>query len=1179
MDFCRYALSDVATPPRYLNRSNSLPNHGGPLLGSSVKLSTYVDARSPGLTSRAVQYNEERKRLNPTHQKQYGSPGLFPIVHLFKKEIPQLNLQRKRIPVRIASPEYSRCSSPEYKRLLLEGIVKEKAPKQCIPQQNDVSSTRSVLDALKEISRKRIQSNDEFDLVEDTGKRLKTDQYHKETNKRYREESPTQDNCNQSQNSTKRVCINSDEYAASCSSMNFSFNDSIKQNLKRKYKSSPEQVENNNQIKRVTVETQTISIDDNKTNDEKEKKNENVEVVKENENEFKSAKRIFDEKPLYRIRKHRLAILLGTLANKETFINEEVETEAPNEAPPVVVTTTAEVPTTSENQLVSILSTPKKSSPKSSTKHVTFNLGEDKADKLDVNKESTKESKADVTPTPTSSPVMFEKNVEEEKKQVETTPPNLFSKPIQFGQTINTTSQNSSVTFTPIATTPITSITSPIVSVSSSAATIVPTITFGKLTATVSSIITPVTTSSSISPPKTGGFKFDLNKPTPIITTTTTTVDQTKQSTINFGQNYEQKSSIPTFTPSPLKFGTTPSFGATTATTTTTSSAANSFSTPNSRNGSFKFGGNTPTITSQTQNNSLFSTQTTAASTFGNNTNTTPSFGITVTSTPTFGNTTTSFATVSKPTFSFGPVTSSTASFGTVTSSTPSFGKSVAPPSFGVATPAVTTVPSFGSSVTSSTSTFGINNTSTTTTTATTPSFTFTNTFKSATPAFGNITNTTSSFTTSSIASTTAPSFGIVSSTTTTAPPAFGTLKPTFSLPNTTVQATSSTTTTTTSSNIFAFGKPSNSFTFGQNKSNSFSTPPNTSSTTSVFGGQSSFGQNQPPPPAFGATNASFTITTSNSSTTFNTPPVTSSFGSVFGGVITTTTSATTTTPSMVFGSNRTPGSIFTSKTTAAPSFGTATNIFQAQPPAQTNTNLFTTNTKPLFGTTSFTNGTAPTFGSTNNNNNNNSGSAVGGFGNANSFATNTTTSSFTTPSAFGGTNVTTAGNVFGGSTTTTPSFGASNTFGAAAAAAGGNFGAPQTNSSVFGAQVPSFGQTSFGTSSTLSNNNNNQPFGFGSNVSTSAFTATTTTNSSGFGQPPPNQSGGIFTFGAANNVPKPVYNFTGGAGTSNPPAFGAVTPQAGPAAQAVAPGMFSIGTGSPSTNRARSISKGRRRT
>lgn len=197
-NFIRYSLSDIATPPRItkrdpINRTNSFHyNISGPLLASTkfnVNVSTYEETKSPGLAGRIVQYNEEAERKKeeklrpPTHQAKYGSPGLFPIVHLFKKSPTTLEQKPKRVKVRISSPGnlnlkqyqtifviyilgYVRHQSEEYKLKLLEGIVKPRSVSNLNHNYRNSSetstSTRSVLDALREISRKRIHANEVF---------------------------------------------------------------------------------------------------------------------------------------------------------------------------------------------------------------------------------------------------------------------------------------------------------------------------------------------------------------------------------------------------------------------------------------------------------------------------------------------------------------------------------------------------------------------------------------------------------------------------------------------------------------------------------------------------------------------------------------------------------------------------------------------------------------------------------------------------------------------------------------------------------------------------------------------------------------------------------------------------------------------------------------------------------
>lgn len=115
--FFSYSLSDIATPSRLtkgdsFNRSSFNHNVSGPLLASTkfnVNVSTYEETKSPGLARRIVQYNQETenekdKKHPPIYQAKYGSPGLFPIVHLFKKSPPTLEQRPKRVKVRISSP-------------------------------------------------------------------------------------------------------------------------------------------------------------------------------------------------------------------------------------------------------------------------------------------------------------------------------------------------------------------------------------------------------------------------------------------------------------------------------------------------------------------------------------------------------------------------------------------------------------------------------------------------------------------------------------------------------------------------------------------------------------------------------------------------------------------------------------------------------------------------------------------------------------------------------------------------------------------------------------------------------------------------------------------------------------------------------------------------------------------
>ncbi|XP_046397501.1 mucin-17 isoform X2 [Ischnura elegans] len=107
----------------------------------------FVDVNSPGFSSRLLKYHSEAA----IHQPQYTRPGQLPLVHLSSSPLPTLsarNSQKVRSPVRvrIAPPTYD---SPE-SRLFA------RPEKQPLPEQQ----SKSVIEVLKEISRKRIHTED-----------------------------------------------------------------------------------------------------------------------------------------------------------------------------------------------------------------------------------------------------------------------------------------------------------------------------------------------------------------------------------------------------------------------------------------------------------------------------------------------------------------------------------------------------------------------------------------------------------------------------------------------------------------------------------------------------------------------------------------------------------------------------------------------------------------------------------------------------------------------------------------------------------------------------------------------------------------------------------------------------------------------------------------------------------
>lgn len=59
-----------------------------------------MDSKSPGLSSRIVQYNRSTEH-RPTHQAKYNRPGIFPVVHLFNREKAALR-KPKTVTMRLA---------------------------------------------------------------------------------------------------------------------------------------------------------------------------------------------------------------------------------------------------------------------------------------------------------------------------------------------------------------------------------------------------------------------------------------------------------------------------------------------------------------------------------------------------------------------------------------------------------------------------------------------------------------------------------------------------------------------------------------------------------------------------------------------------------------------------------------------------------------------------------------------------------------------------------------------------------------------------------------------------------------------------------------------------------------------------------------------------------------------
>lgn len=147
----------------------------------------YTDTQSRGLVSRLIKYHDTSLSIGEKSAYQrnlYSKPGEFPVVHLKKNEItysPKRNINTNPSAVRIAPPDRAIYQTSSRSNILRSGslsslpsslgnlLSETERNKTCndnepLTPSNDIDSvpTRSVLDALKEISRKRI-NNEEFD--------------------------------------------------------------------------------------------------------------------------------------------------------------------------------------------------------------------------------------------------------------------------------------------------------------------------------------------------------------------------------------------------------------------------------------------------------------------------------------------------------------------------------------------------------------------------------------------------------------------------------------------------------------------------------------------------------------------------------------------------------------------------------------------------------------------------------------------------------------------------------------------------------------------------------------------------------------------------------------------------------------------------------------------------------
>uniref|UniRef100_A0A1A9WDD9 Uncharacterized protein n=1 Tax=Glossina brevipalpis TaxID=37001 RepID=A0A1A9WDD9_9MUSC len=141
---------------------------------SKIDSRIFADVQSMGLASRIVKYHENESRLNRSMSahKFYIKPGQFPVVNLNKTQLPLRATKQSLSMTRIAPPDKPVFHGNTISSLLRsssvvgihksdEEISRENRPIiHPPPTENDMAPTRSVLEVLKEISRKRINNED-----------------------------------------------------------------------------------------------------------------------------------------------------------------------------------------------------------------------------------------------------------------------------------------------------------------------------------------------------------------------------------------------------------------------------------------------------------------------------------------------------------------------------------------------------------------------------------------------------------------------------------------------------------------------------------------------------------------------------------------------------------------------------------------------------------------------------------------------------------------------------------------------------------------------------------------------------------------------------------------------------------------------------------------------------------
>uniref|UniRef100_A0A0A1WVD0 Nucleoporin NSP1 n=1 Tax=Zeugodacus cucurbitae TaxID=28588 RepID=A0A0A1WVD0_ZEUCU len=168
----------------YKNRSTATSPQRTKLNLSKIDPRTYADVQSRGLVSRIIQYHESGSRLNRSKSTSNlcSKSGQSSMVQLQKTDLPYRATQQNVTMTRIVPPKKSIFYGNTLSSLLRsnsvisihksdEEISSENRPiLHPPPSENELAPTRSVLDVLKEISRKRINS-DESDGIHDVNKK------------------------------------------------------------------------------------------------------------------------------------------------------------------------------------------------------------------------------------------------------------------------------------------------------------------------------------------------------------------------------------------------------------------------------------------------------------------------------------------------------------------------------------------------------------------------------------------------------------------------------------------------------------------------------------------------------------------------------------------------------------------------------------------------------------------------------------------------------------------------------------------------------------------------------------------------------------------------------------------------------------------------------------------------